>query len=208
MKGEETGRLPSQPFIVEGAFAGGTAGLFLLFGYAINAATEAVAGIVFAKSLILTAHVILVFTLFAIYSVQAEKSGAIGRAGMILAELGTVLVSANLLVEIVALSGLQFERIVNAPLLVIVDTVGPSAFGLGVLFLGVATMITGSLPRVAGALLVLGTIIFATTLFTPRMIGWFSAIGAALTGVGFSIAGVALFAKRGAVLPEENQPQL
>lgn len=203
MRGEETGRLPSQPFVIEGAFCGGAAGLFMMLGYGIAAANSTVEGSIFTRSLILSAHVLLVFTLFAIYSVQAERSGAVGRIGMILAELGTVLVASVLLVEIVALSGLKFDRIVNAPLLVIVDTVGPSSFAIGVILLGIATIMSGSLPRIAGALLVVGTGIFALSIVVPSAAKPLSVLGSVLAGAGFSIAGVALFAKRGAI--EDNQ---
>lgn len=57
----------------------------------------------------LTAHVLLVFALVALYAAQAERSGVPGILGMVLGVAGTTLVSGVVLVEMAGASGANVE---------------------------------------------------------------------------------------------------
>jgi hypothetical protein len=62
-------------------------------------------GTVLGGALVLTAHVVLVFAIVALYAAQAEQSGLLGSVGMVLGVVGTTLVSGVVLVEISGASG-------------------------------------------------------------------------------------------------------
>src|SRR5918993_3429022 len=82
-----------------GGLASAAAGILLLVGQVLNLGGDPVYGTVPGASSVLTAHVLLVFALVALYAAQAERSGVPGILGMVLGVAGTTLVSGVGFVE-------------------------------------------------------------------------------------------------------------
>ena len=59
-------------------------GLLLLLGHILDLGGDPEYGTVLGGALVLTAHVVLVFALVALYAAQAEQSGLLGSLGMVL----------------------------------------------------------------------------------------------------------------------------
>src|ERR687897_1810277 len=76
-----------------GGLASAAAGILMLVGHVLNLGGDPVYGTVPGASSVLTAHVLLVFALVALYAAQAERSGVPGVLGMVLGVAGTTLVS-------------------------------------------------------------------------------------------------------------------
>ena len=136
-------------------------------------------------SLVLTAHVVLVFALVALYAVQAKRSGALGSLGMVLSVLGTTLVSGVVLVEIAMASGAEVDAVPEAGLPGLLAVLGGLAFLIGLILLGIATMRTGVFPRWAGLLLIVGDVVFGTASFAGTAATIFEIVGAAVTCAAF-----------------------
>jgi hypothetical protein len=98
---------PSNLVRLGGGLANVGAGVLLLLGHILNLGGDPEYGTVFGASLVLTAHVLLVFALVALYAAQAEQSGLMGSLGMVLSVVGTTLVSGVVLVEIAGASGAE-----------------------------------------------------------------------------------------------------
>jgi hypothetical protein len=93
--------LPPSNFVrTGGGLASAAASLLLLFGHLLDLGGDPEYGTVLGGTLVLTAHVALVFALVALYAAQAEESGLLGSLGMVLSVVGTTLVSGVVLVEI------------------------------------------------------------------------------------------------------------
>ncbi len=67
-----------------GGLASAVAGLLLLLGHILDLGGDPRYGTVLGGTLVLTAHVVLVFALVALYAAQAEQSGLLGGSGMVL----------------------------------------------------------------------------------------------------------------------------
>jgi hypothetical protein len=77
--------MPSSNLIWRGGgLASVAAGLLLLLGHLFDLGGNSEYGTVLGGSLILTAHVVLVFGLVALYAAQVEQSGLLGALGMVL----------------------------------------------------------------------------------------------------------------------------
>jgi len=96
-----------------GGLASATAGILLLVGHVLNLGGDPVYGTVPGASSVLTAHVLLVFALVALYAAQAERSGVPGVLGMVLGVAGTTLVSGVVLVEMAGASGANVEAVLG-----------------------------------------------------------------------------------------------
>src|SRR3712207_8748116 len=83
-----------------GGLASAAAGILLLVGHLLDLGGDPRYGTVLGGTLVLTAHVVLVFALVALYAAQAEQSRLLGSQGMVLGVAGTTLVSGVVLVEI------------------------------------------------------------------------------------------------------------
>ena len=92
-----------------GGLASAAAGIPLLVGHVLNLGGDPVYSTVPGASSVLTAHVLLVFALVALYAAQAERSGVPGILGMVLGVAGTTLVSGVVLVEMAGASGANVE---------------------------------------------------------------------------------------------------
>jgi hypothetical protein len=64
-----------------GGLASATAGTLLLVGHLLNLGGDLEYGTVLGESLVLAAHLLLVFGLVALYAAQAEESGSLGCSG-------------------------------------------------------------------------------------------------------------------------------
>src|ERR687898_1419118 len=88
-----------------GGLASAAAGILLLVSHVLNLGGALEYGTVPGASSVLTAHVLLVFALVALYAAQAERSGVPGVLGMVLGVAGTTLVSGGVFVEMAGASG-------------------------------------------------------------------------------------------------------
>jgi hypothetical protein len=86
---------PSNLVRLGGGLTSATAGVLLVAGHVLNLGGDPEYGTVLGASLVLTAHVALVFALVALYAAQAEQSGLPGSLGMVLGVAGTTLVSGS-----------------------------------------------------------------------------------------------------------------
>ena len=75
-----------------GGLASAVAGVLLLLGHLFDLGGDPEYGTVLGGTLVLAAHVVLVFALVALYAAQAEQSGLLGSLGMVPSVVGTTLV--------------------------------------------------------------------------------------------------------------------
>jgi hypothetical protein len=121
---------------------------------------------------VLTAsYMLFVFGLIGVYVIQAEKAGRLGSVGFVLTFFGALILTAQVIAATWILPVVALQA--NAPKTAfeMFDLVGPlAAFssvvfaayvpaGLGLILLGIATMRAGVLPRWAGLLLIIGTVL-------------------------------------------------
>ena len=123
-----------------GGLASAAAGILLLVGHVLNLGGDPEYGTVPGANSVLTAHVLLVFALVALYAAQAERSGVPGILGMVLGVAGTTLVSGVVLVEMAGASGANVEAALGGSLAGTLALLGGLAFFLGLILFGAATM--------------------------------------------------------------------
>jgi hypothetical protein len=175
-----------------GGLASTAAGLLLLLGHLLDLGGDPEYGTVLGGTLVLMAHVVLVFALVALYAAQAEQSGLLGSLGMVLSVVGTTLVSGVVLVEIAGASGAEVDAVLGAGLPGALALLGGLAFLIGLILFGAATMRAGVFPRWAGLLLIVGDVVFGLGSFAGSAATIFEILGAALTcaalvWLGFSL---------------------
>jgi hypothetical protein len=105
---------PSNLVRLGGGLANVVAGVLLLLGHLLDLGGDPEYGTVLGGTLVLSAHVALVFALVALYADQAEQSGLLGSLGMVLGVVGTTLVSGVVLVEIAGASGAEVDAVLGA----------------------------------------------------------------------------------------------
>jgi hypothetical protein len=101
---------PSAAIRWGGGLTSVAAGVLLLLGHIVNLGGATEYGTVLGAVLVLSAHALLVFALVALWAVQAEPSGPLGAAGMVLSVVGTTLNCAAVLAEIAGASGPTWMR--------------------------------------------------------------------------------------------------
>lgn len=121
---------------------------------------------------VLTAsYMLFVFGLIGVYVIQAEKAGRLGSVGFVLTFFGALILTAQVIASTWILPVVAVQA--NAPKTAfeMFDLAGPlAAFssvvfaaylpaGLGLILLGIATLRAGVLPRWAGLLLIIGTVL-------------------------------------------------
>jgi hypothetical protein len=168
------------------------AGILLLVGHLLNLGGDPEYGTVLGSSAVLTAHVILVFALVALYAVQAERSGILGALGMILSVVGTTLASRVILVEIAGASGVEVDAVTREGLSGAISLLGGLAFLIGLILFGIATMRAGVFPRWAGALLIAGDVVFGVASFSGSAALIVEVVGALITCTAFVWLGFSL----------------
>jgi hypothetical protein len=181
-----------------GGLASIVAGVLLLLGHLLNLGGDPEYGTVLGSSSVLTAHVILVFALVALYAAQAEWSGLLGSLGMVLSVVGTTLASGVILVEIAGVSGVEVEAVTGARLSGALSLLGDLAFLIGLILFGVATMRAGVFPRWAGLLLSVGDLVFGAASFSGAASLIVEVVGALITCAAFVWLGLALLSEGGA----------
>ncbi len=180
-----------------GGLASAAAGLLLLLGHILDLGGDPEYGTVLGGALVLTAHVVLVFALVALYAAQAEQSGLLGSLGMVLSVVGTTLVSGVVMVEIAGASGVKVDDVLRAGFPSALALLGGLAFLIGLILFGVATMRAGVFPRYAGLLLVVGDIVFGAGSFAGAAATIFEILGAALTCAALVWLGLSLLSLSG-----------
>lgn len=186
------------PVRLGGGLASAAAGLLLLLGHLLDLGGDPEYGTVLGGTLVLTAHVALVFALVALYAAQAEQSGLLGSFGMMLSVVGTTLVSGVVLVEIAGASGVEVADVLGAGLSGALALLGGLAFLIGLILFGIATMRAGVFPRRAGLLLIVGDVVFGAGSFAGTATTIFEIIGAALTCAALVWLGLSLLSGSGA----------
>ena len=191
--------MPSSNLIrTGGGLASAAAGLLLLLGHLLDLGGDPEYGTVLGGTLVLTAHVVLVFALVALWAAQAEQSGLLGSVGMVLSVVGTTLVSGVVLVEIAGASGAEVDAVLGAGLASALALLGGLAFLIGLILFGAATMRAGVFPRWAGLLLVAGDVVFGVGSFAGSAATIFEIIGAAITCAALVRLGLSLLSRSGA----------
>lgn len=180
-----------------GGLASAAAGILLLVGHVLNLGGDPVYGTVPGASSVLTAHVLLVFALVALYAAQAERIGVTGILGMVLGVAGTTLVSGVVLVEMAGASGANVEAALGGGLAGTLALLGGLAFFLGLILFGAATMRASVFPRWAGLLLIVGDVVFGAGDHFGPAAPIVYVLGAAITGAGFVWLGLALLSGSG-----------
>jgi hypothetical protein len=168
------------------------AGILLLLGHLLDQGGVPEYGTVLGSCAVLTAHVVLVFALVALFAAQAERVGVLGALGMILSVVGTTLASGTVLVEIAGASGAEVAAVTGAGLSGALSLLGGLAFLIGLVLFGIATMRAGVFPRWAGALLIPGDAVFGAASFSGSAASIVEVVGASITCAAFAWLGLSL----------------
>ena len=146
--------MPSSILVcVGGGLASAAAGVLLVLGHVLNLGGDEEYGTVIGASLVLAAHLALVFALVALHAAQAERSGLPGSLlGRVLSVSGTTLVCGVVLVEVAGVSGAEVDAVLASGLSSALSVLGGLAFIVGLLLFGIATLQAGVFPRLAGLL--------------------------------------------------------
>jgi hypothetical protein len=175
-----------------GGLASAAAGILLLVGHLLDLGGDSEYGTVFGGTLVLTAHLVLVFGLVALWAAQAERGGLLGIIGMVLGVAGTTLVCGVVLVEIAGASGAEVEDVLEAGPPAALALLAGLAFLVGLILFGVATMRADIFPRWAGLLLIAGDVVFGLGSFAGAAATIFEILGAAMTCVALVWLGASL----------------
>ncbi len=181
-----------------GGLASAAAGLLLLLGHLLDLGGDPEYGTVLGGTLVLAAHVVLVFALVALYAVQAEQSGLLGSLGMVLSVVGTTLVSGVVLVEIAGASGAEVDAVFRAGLPGTLALLGGLAFLIGLILFGAATTRASVFPSWAGLFLIVGDVVFGAGSFAGVAATIFEVIGALITCAALVWLGLSLLSGSGA----------
>ncbi|NJJ40250.1 hypothetical protein [Paenibacillus apii] len=171
-----------------GSFASIVSGLLLFAAHLFEEISSSVTLIVIAKNLVLVAHLMMVFALISIYD-NHTRTRRFGMLALLFSTLGTMFVSAIVLVEIAGVSSTAAAAVLKAPEIQWIVTSGPLLFVFGILILGVQLIKSGTYAKQAGIFLILGTIVFAAAGYTSGAASIFVIAGSALTGAGFILLG-------------------
>jgi hypothetical protein len=189
--------MPSSILVcVGGGLASAAAGVLLVLGHVLNLGGDEEYGTVIGASLVLAAHLALVFALVALYAAQADRSGLPGSLGRVLSVSGTTLVCGVVLVEVAGVSGAEVDAVLASGLSGALSVLGGLAFIVGLLLFGIATLQAGVFPRLAGLLLIIGDVVFAAASVSGSATLVVEVIGAAITCVAFVWLGLALLSGR------------
>ncbi len=167
-------------------------GLFLLTGHLLDYFSGLEYGTVLGKSVVFLAHILAVFAFVGIYKLQGQRNGVLGVLGMVFSIVGTIIVSAIVYVEIAIASGANVHSIFNEAVPRVIGIVGPLMFVIGMLLLGISTVLVNILPRKGGLLLVGGNLVFALGSVAGNLEPIFSVAGSAITCAGFVFLGISL----------------
>ena len=181
-----------------GGLASAAAGILLLLGHLLDLGGDPQYGTVLGGTLVLAAHLALVFALVALWAAQDEPSGTLGLLGMVLGVGGTTLVCGVVLVEIAGASGAEVESVLGAGLPAALALLAGLVFLVGLILFGAATMRAVVFPRLAGLLLIAGDVVFGLGSFAGSAATIFEILGAAITCAALVWLGASLLSGSGA----------
>ncbi len=193
--------MPSENLVrTGGGLASAAAGILLLLGHLLDLGGDTQYGTVLGGTLVLAAHLALVFGLVALWAAQAERSGALGSLGMVLGVAGTALVCGVVLIEIAGASGAEVDAVLGAGLPAALALLAGLSFLIGLILFGLATMRAGVFPRLAGLLLIAGDVVFGLGSFAGSAATIFEILGAAITCAALVWLGASLLSGSGAMV--------
>lgn len=175
-----------------GAMSSVISGLLLFLAHVSNLGAGH-AGTVLGKTLVLCAHLLIVFAFFWLYVEQGDNNGILGNLGMTTGIIGTVLVTAIVYVEIAGVAGTQVDAVFAVSVPKFIHVFAPLLFVLGMILIGISIIRGKVLLRSGGILLIAGTLIFAAGSFAGAAEAIISVIGSAVTGGGFIWLGLSRF---------------
>ncbi|MBM7650905.1 hypothetical protein [Neobacillus cucumis] len=165
------------------------AGILLIIAHTLNLLAGHF-GSTSGSLLTFLAHLILIFVFFCLYIYQGETSGVIGFLAMLLGNIGNIIVTAIVYVEMAEAStekaSFVFTTAVNEP----IHTFGPLLFVIGMILLAVSIIRVKVLPTFSGYLLLIGTIVFAAASVAGDYQTIIEVMGAVFTGTGLIVAGI------------------
>lgn len=179
-----------------GGISSFTSGILLFLAHFINMSGKTEYGTVLGNSLVFIAHILLVFAFIGLYHAQGEGNSLLGILSMLMGVLGTILVSAIVLVEIAGSSGVNVVPIFESAIPNMVRTIGSIMFVLGMLLFGTSIAKNKKLPFWGGISLIIGTIVFAVRSVAGEAEPLITVIGAAITGAGFIGIGLPVFTRK------------
>ncbi|MFA9557758.1 hypothetical protein ACERII_10670 [Evansella sp. AB-rgal1] len=183
------------------SFSGGIAsiisGLFLASAHLINFIVGTEGSTVIGNSLVLFAHLGLIFAFVGIYEAQCKsnKSRVASNLGMILGVVGTTFVTVIVYFENAFASLLEENHAFDNTVWEMIFSVGPLFFVIGMIIVGISIVVGSVIPKIAGMGLVIGTIVFAMGTVIPSAEGILTVIGGGITGLSFMFVGLVLVSK-------------
>jgi hypothetical protein len=159
-------------------------GILLILGHILNLGGGKEFGTVLGGTLVLSAHLLLVFVLLGLFEVQSGRNGILGLLGMITGVIGTILVTTIVYVEIAGASGTKVDSVFSSVVPSTIHSFGPLLFVVGMILFGISVVRDKVLPRGGGYLLITGTLIFVTGSFAGEVQVIIEVIGAVFTGGG------------------------
>ena len=154
--------------------------------------------------LFIATAVFLVFTMMALYSAQAGKSGVLGLVGFVLTIIGSVFLAIGSFVVLARVSGIEEAKAVVKFWSTTVVGSAPLLLGLGLILFGIATVRAHVYPRWAGMLLNIGVVLLTITGMSTLLLqnilivsGVLSVIALAIASVGLGWMGWVLWSSKG-----------
>jgi hypothetical protein len=166
------------------------AGFLLLTAHLVNFISNTGGGTVLGSSLVLIAHILLVFAFIGLYLAQDMDRNIMGIFGLLFGVLGTILVSAVVYVELAGATGVNIEELVQSALPSVIKSVGSLLFVFGLVIFGLSFIKDKKSPVLGGWMLICGTIIFALGSVIEDIGPFITVIGAMVTGAGFIVSGI------------------
>lgn len=139
--------------------------------------------------------IMAVLALIALYAAQRKQTGILGFAGFLLAVIGATLYSGPQLALLAGTSGAAGWHDVWGFAMGNVLLIGPAAFFIGMILLGIASMRGGVLPRWSGGLLAIGAFVWLIAYFLSAVPGLLT-VASIITGAGMAWMGWALWSGR------------
>jgi len=127
----------------------------------------------------------------ALYAAQRRETGQQGFAGMALATVGAAMYSGPILTLLAGTSGATAWHEVWEFSMGNVLLVGPTAFFMGLILLGVATWRAAVLPPISGLMLAVGAFLWLAAFFLSVVPGLLT-LGSLMTGAGLGWMGAVL----------------
>lgn len=143
----------------------------------------------------------------ALYAAQRQQSGVLGFAGFLLAMFGAVLYSGPQIALVAGTSGAAGWHDVWGFAMGNVLLIGPAAFFIGLILLGLATGRGGVLPRWSGLLLAIGAFIWLVAYFLSFVPGLLT-VASIITGAGLAWTGWAIRSVQKTETAAQPQPAI